>query len=296
MSALSGTWRRVPVVVRAVIVGVLVAAAGTTPWAWLAGMNLRHFRAVPWDAAVMAPYLWLYWLYASGRGWPRSTSERRRQSLRARPLDPDTWAAAMVAGVLGIATSLDLMRLLGRLVALPHEGALDLAGVPTVTVAGSLLMAAIVAGVVEEASFRGYMQRPIERRHGPVVAILVASLVFGLAHGSHSYFTAALLPFYAAIGATYGAIAWITDSILPCIALHAGSDFLDFLATLGAGGGGAWERTATGAPAAAAGPTGVDAAFFVNLAVLTLLVAATVWAYRQLALTARRRAPATSSP
>ncbi len=208
-------WRRLPVAIRAVVLGLLAGSAGTLPWAWLGTMNLRHLPSVPWGALLMAPYLWLYWRYASGRGWPSSTSAARREMMRARSLSPDVWGMAILAGILGIATSLDLMRLVGRLIVLPHEAAPNLGRASGVTILASFVMAALVAGIVEETAFRGYMQGPIERRHGPVAAILVVGVVFGLAHGSHSFFTLALLPFYMAVAATYGALAFITDSVLP---------------------------------------------------------------------------------
>ena len=75
-------------------------------------------------------------------------------------------------------------------------------------------MASIVAGVVEEASFRGYMQGPIERRHGPVVAILVTGSVFGFAHFTHPEVTLILMPYYLAVAAIYGA-AGLPDELDP---------------------------------------------------------------------------------
>src|SRR5262245_10413912 len=59
------------------------------------------------------------------------------------------------------------------------------AGMPFVTLFLLLVMASVVAGVVEETAFRGYMQLPIERRHGPVAAILLNGVVFGFAHMAH---------------------------------------------------------------------------------------------------------------
>lgn len=294
MSPLRSLWRRLPVVLRAVLIGLFAASAGTLPWAWLGALNLRHLPSVPWGALVMAPYLWLYWRYASGRGWPSATSDARRRCMRARSLSPDVWGIAILAGILGIAASLVLMRLLGRLIVLPHEAPDDLTGASPVTILVSFAMAALVPGVVEEIAFRGYMQQPIERRHGPLVAILLVGVIFAFAHGTHSFFTLALLPFYLGIGATYGTIAWITDSILPGIVLHAGADFLDFF-MITAGAGGAWERSLS-APAPARTqplhPEGIDAGFVVNLVVLALLATATVWAYRQLAAVVRHEATA----
>jgi hypothetical protein len=44
-------------IVRAVIVGLVLSAAGILPWAFLAGLNLRVFETVPWAILPMALYL-----------------------------------------------------------------------------------------------------------------------------------------------------------------------------------------------------------------------------------------------
>ena len=68
-------WQRVPVIVRAVIVWLLVSYAGILPWsgiagyALLAGWNLRVFTKVPWAVLPMSVYLWLYWKYLNGWDW-----------------------------------------------------------------------------------------------------------------------------------------------------------------------------------------------------------------------------------
>jgi membrane protease YdiL (CAAX protease family) len=41
---------------------------------------------------------------------------------------------------------------------------------------------ALLAGIIEESAFRGYMQGPIERRYGLVVAILITGTMFAIAH------------------------------------------------------------------------------------------------------------------
>jgi len=287
MDSLLAIWQRIPVLIRAVLVGLVVAAAGSFPWAWLAQANLRHLRAVPWGAAVMAVYLWLYWRYLTGRSWPASTAALRRERARARPLSAPVWGAAILAGIIGLATSVVLIRLMGRLVALPHEQMGDIAGVPAGTLLATLVMGAVVAGVVEEVSFRGYMQRPIERQLGPAVAILVVGVVFGLAHGTHSEWSLILMPYYAAVAATYGALAWLTDSIMPSLALHAGGDLFGALQLWIAG------RSVLGSNngVAAAGPAGMNVRFWLNLAVLAAVATAAVWAYRQLAAVVREERP-----
>jgi membrane protease YdiL (CAAX protease family) len=287
MNFISAPWR-VPVLVRATLVGLLVAAAGSYPWAWLAAANLRHLRAVPWGAALMALYLWFYWRYFTGHGWPRRTAPLRRERSRVRALPASVWGAAILAGILGLAASLVLSRLVGRIVSMPTERAPDVSGTPPGTLLAFLIVGSLVAGIVEEIAFRGYMQRPIERTAGPVIAILAVGVVFGLAHGTHTEWSLVLMPYYLAVAATYGALAWLTDSILPSLALHAGGDLLSGMQLLTAG----HSPALANGPAATVSPTGVNVRFWINLAILAALIAATVWAYRRLALVVRDEAAA----
>ncbi|MDE3155324.1 MAG: CPBP family intramembrane metalloprotease [Acidobacteriota bacterium] len=280
MSTVLSPWRRLPVVVRAVLVGVVVASAGTLPWAWLAAENLRHGRAVPWDAMVMAPYLWVYWRYLRGAGWPRATADARRQGLRANPLPGDAWSTAIMAGLLGLVALVFFMQVWGRLVQLPQQRDADPSTVPLFTLAVSLVMGSLVAGFVEEAAFRGYMQGPIERRHGPVVAILVTGICFGFAHFTHPEVSLRLMPFYLFIAAIYGGLAWLTNSIWPSIVVHAGSDVLGFV-RLFATGRSEWQMTPTVQPLV--WESGPDAAFWTSCALAVVTIALAIWAYVALA-------------
>ncbi len=96
---------------------------------------------------------------------------------------------------------------------------------PFVTALSLLVMGSIVAGVTEEAAFRGYMQSPIERRYGLGLAILVNGLMFGLLHfPNHAADVLWMLPYYVAVSAVYGGLTWAADSILPALVLHAAGD------------------------------------------------------------------------
>jgi predicted Abi (CAAX) family protease len=88
-----------------------------------------------------------------------------------------------------------------------------------------ILAISAVAGVVEEAAFRGYMLSGIERRHGWIAAILVTGLVFFLDHHfGHAYATVAFLPFFLAVSSLHGLLVYLTRSIRPSIILHAVAD------------------------------------------------------------------------
>jgi membrane protease YdiL (CAAX protease family) len=273
-------WQRLLLIARAVIAGLIVLVAGAGPWSILAGWNLRVFSTVPWSIVPMAVYLWLFWKYVGGAGWPDATADARRTSLRANPVAADVWPMAIVAGLIGLAALMPLLGIMSRLAPLPAESQpIEVPpGISSTTVFLMLVMASIVAGVVEEAAFRGYMQTPIERRHGVVVAILVNGTLFGLGHFSHHPAAVlAMLPFYIGVAAVYGGLAWATDSILPGLVLHATGDVFS-LTRLWITGRPEWQLTTT-APPPLIWETGVDAAFVRSLLVFVALAAATSWAY-----------------
>jgi membrane protease YdiL (CAAX protease family) len=188
---------------------------------------------------------------------------------------------ALVAGFIGLAALVPLSAILGRLFALPADAQQTAipGAMPPVTIFLLLTMSSIVAGVIEESGFRGYMQGPIERRHGFAVALLVSGTVFGLAHFTHHPAqTLEILPFYLAVSALYGGLAYATNSILPGMVLHAAGDL--------------WSMTRQWmtqrpywqlAPASAPTPaliwdTGIDAAFVTSVVSFLLLGAIAAWA------------------
>ena len=277
-------WVRLPVLVRAVVTGLAVATAGTLPWAAVVAANIRYEPALPWAVPIMAVYLWLFWRYVRGEGWPRSTAAARRAGSRANSLPPELWGPALLAGVLGLVSVLLLQGVLSRVVALPQQQELDVSKFPVLTVLLWVLMSAVVAGVVEETAFRGYMQAPIERRHGPVFAILLTGSLFGLIHFAHREVTLVLLPYYMAVAAVYGALAYLTDSTLPSMVLHGGGNVFS-LFDLFARGRSEWQLSA--ARQSLIWEAGPDASFLANAVALFVVGAAAAWAYTELARAAR---------
>jgi membrane protease YdiL (CAAX protease family) len=290
MSTALAAWRRFPVVVRAIVAGLLVAIAGTGPWALLVAGNLRYWSSIPWAVPITAIYLWLFWRYVRGDGWPRSTSAARRESCRANAVAEDVWGMAVFAGLLGLVAVLLLQTVLGRLVRLPQQQEIDPSKYPVWTVALWVLMSAAVAGVVEESAFRGYMQRPIERRHGPVAAILVTGIAFGLIHFTHAEVTLALMPFYLAVAAVYGSLAYLTDSIFPGMVLHAGGNVFSAF-NLFVGGRSEWQPLAP--PQPLVWESGADGSFWMSTVMLLMAGGAAVAAFSALRGAARQpsRAP-----
>jgi membrane protease YdiL (CAAX protease family) len=79
----------------------------------------------------------------------------------------------------------------------------------------------------EEIFFRGLLQRGLARRLGAPVAIALASLAFGAAHGDWTHGAAA-----AALGVFLGLVAHTADSIRPAIAAHAANNAVALLEKL----------------------------------------------------------------
>ena len=277
-------WNRLPVILRAVLAGAVVAVVGGVPWAVLVGLNIKHWPAVPWAVVPAAAYLWPFWLYLNGAGWPQSTAQARRSNCRANRLPDEVWGAAILAGFLGLVALALFQRVMNRLVVLPQQQDLDPSKFSLLCVFLWVSMGSIVAGVVEEAAFRGYLQAPIERRHGPVLAILITGILFGFGHFGHPEVGVVLLPYYVAVAAIYGALAYLTNSILPSLVLHAGGNMLGAL-TLFTQGAAEWQ--ATPHPAPLVWQTGIDASFASSVVITILAGVAAVWGYSNLAEVAR---------
>jgi membrane protease YdiL (CAAX protease family) len=280
-------WRRLPVIVRAVLVGYLVNEVGQ-----LGGLlifaNLKLFPRVPWLLPATAAWLWLFWRYADGWGWPQATRDARRLALRARPLPAGVWSWSLLAGGVGLLSVIGLAFLTPRLAEIPRDSfklPLDLSAYPPWTVISVLLAISVLAGVVEEAAFRGYMLSPIQRRHGWIAATAVTGLAFFLAHYlSHAYATFAFLPFFLAVSALHARLVYLTGSILPSIVLHAAGDFAVIPIQYG---------LILTVPASSVLKTGVDASFLVEVALTVACGIAAVPAFRKLAVVAREARKAT---
>ncbi|MFT3805456.1 type II CAAX prenyl endopeptidase Rce1 family protein [Arenimonas sp.] len=221
-------WQRIPVAIRAPLVALLILNIGQVTPALAVWLNLKMAPELPLFLAFTLLWLWFFWRYLDGHGWPRRLSETRRRDLRATALSGKTWAWSLLAGGLGMAAVMSLVLLTGRVADLPEEAyraPFDLGAYPAWTVLAFFLSLAATAGVVEEAAFRGYMLSQLQRRYGWGIAIGAVAVLFYIVHLSHAYATPAFLPFFAAYSLLHGALVCLTRSILPSVILHCIGDF-----------------------------------------------------------------------
>jgi membrane protease YdiL (CAAX protease family) len=265
-------WSRLPILLRSVLVGLLVTAVPTLLWGVLLQISWKLSPRTPWAAILMAVFLFFYWKYLQGWGWPHSLAPQRRNGLRAPALAPAVWGWSLLAGGFGLAASIVLFIVAHRLIRWPVAAAPDFSTFSAATIFVTLLMSAVVAGFSEEAGFRGYMQSPLERRYSPASAILIISVLFGLLHLSHGFFAPAIL-FDIGWGALYGLLAWRSGSIVPALVLHSAADFLEFMLV--------WKLPhRTPAPLVWQAPP--DARFWAECALAVVMTAVSVWAFRRL--------------
>lgn len=261
-------------------VAILVLLAGSLPWGPLIGLNLRAGITVPWAVVPMAVYLGGYWMVLSGRSFGGSADGApRRSNLRANPLTGTMWCASIAAGLVGLGAIVAVLVLMARLVALPDSAPIVTpVGMPLLTGFALLAMQSVVAGVTEEAAFRGYMQSMVARRHGLALAILAQGTLFGLLHApNHPGAVLRMLPYYILVSAVYGGLTWAADSILPAIGLHASADIV-VLTRWWLTGRPEWQLGSS-APVLIA-HSGMDGAFVAAASASIVLLAATVASYR----------------
>jgi membrane protease YdiL (CAAX protease family) len=181
-------WAKLPISLRAVISGLLITLAAVDVWPLLL-LNL----GVPLAAFAEAIFLGLFLWWTGGGGPPRTTGAARATAFRRGRLSPTQWFWGVIAALFFAATIHASIVLLFRLVSFPMAAfrhGYDVSFIPSQSLRWlAVVVSATSAGICEETGFRGYMQRPIEQRHGAPVAILISSFSFMALHLTKAWAT-----------------------------------------------------------------------------------------------------------
>lgn len=229
LEGINQAWARVPALVRGPGLAISILILGQLPPGVFLVLGLRLTPTLPWFLAATLIWLLVYWSYLNGRWPPPGTTTRRRQLLRGGPLAPQTWLYTLLTGAFGMSSVLTVALLTGLVVELPpaaYDAPIDLSPYPWWTTLAVFVHLALVAGVVEEAAFRGYMLSIVQQRHGWAIGILSVALLFYAVHRSHAYATLEFLPFFLAYSLLHGLLVCFTGSILPSVGLHAVGDLV----------------------------------------------------------------------
>jgi membrane protease YdiL (CAAX protease family) len=214
-----GWWTRLPVIFRAIVTGLAVGLVAANVWPLLV-LNLGTAVAAAIEIALLAAYLW----WASGGGPPRAWKASRAESFRAGRPTVTQWCWGLVAAFSFAVTIHAAIVVLFRLTPFPaaafHAG-YDFSFIPTVPLRWlAVVVSAASAGICEETGFRGYMQRPIEKRHGALLAILISSTLFTLVHLTKSWSMIGMVPIVFGAGLLLGTLAYASRSLVFCMIGH----------------------------------------------------------------------------
>ena len=262
-------WTTLPVSLRAVVTGILIALIPANVWPPLL-LNL----SVPLAATVELVFLGLYVWWASGGGPPQRIRAARTVAFRRRALSPAQWFWGIIAAVSFAATVHAAIVLLFRFVPFPIEAfrhGYNFSFIPSVPLRWiAVVVSAISAGVCEETGFRGYMQQPIEQRHGASIAILVSSVFFTLLHLTKAWAMVGMVPIVLGAGVLLGLLAWSSGSLIPGMIGHVVMDFGLF--------GYWWTGIAGDFSERPISETGVDQPFLITCAILAIMLVSMLFA------------------
>lgn len=221
-------WRKIPVLLKAILVGFCLLTGVLV--SVIIELNLEIvLPAVPWSLPVVILILWIYWRFTTGQQTPFSASAKRGKLSKFRPVAPEdrTWTIiasialfAMTCSLLVVGFSLDnfegisMAKSIRRFNQLPAYMAILL-----------FLGIALVAGIVEEIAFRGYMQTMMTEQYGLVFSFLFIAFLFAVVHG----LPVLLLIPYMIISIGYSLLAQYSKSIIPAVITHVIVDFGFFL-------------------------------------------------------------------
>ncbi len=269
------TWARLPISVRAVVSGLLIGLAPANVWPLL-----LRVLSVPLAATTEVVFLLVYLWWASGGGPPLTSKIARSTAFRRRPLTTTQWTWGLVAALSFAGTIHAAIVVLFRLVPFPTEAfrqGYDVSFIPSLPLKWiAVVLSAVSAGICEEAGFRGYMQQPIERRHGAPTAIVVSSVFFLLVHLPKGWAIAGMVPIVLTAGVLLGLLAWSSGSLIPGIVGHVLMDVGLFAYW--------WTGIAGDFTARPIADTGIDRAFLITCAVLATTLSVMLFATLRLRL------------
>lgn len=251
-------WAKLPVSLRATLSGLLLSLAAVNVWPLLL-LKLGISLAAIAEAAFLGLFLW----WTGGGGPPRSTEAARATLFRRGNLSYAQWFWGLVGAFFFAATIHASIVLLFRLVPFPiaaFRQGYDLSFIPSQPLQWlAIVISAVSAGICEEIGFRGYMQRPIEQRHGAQVAILISSSFFLALHLTKAWAIPGMVPIVFGAGALLGLLAWSSGSLIPGMIGHIVMDTALFAYW--------WTGIAGNFTARTIAVTGVDGLFLIASAV-----------------------------
>lgn len=218
-------WQRIPLWIRAVILGVFVSSLGIYTWLFVASL-----LPAPWPAFVMAVFLFAYVMFFSGKWGPKSTQEARRERFRSTRITTRSFTWSLISACLIVVIWQSALVVTFRIIEYPSDVSIygyNTEGMPIWGAWLLIIMSSMVAGICEEIGYRGYMQVPLEMRYRPIPAIILVSITFVIIHLDQVWATPLLFHLFM-LSVLLGVLAYSSGSLIPGILAHFGLDIFNF--------------------------------------------------------------------
>ena len=217
-------WMKVPLVLRSILIGFGVSSLGVAIWTIVA-ISLPG----PWSVLLMATILIFFWMYFSGKWKPVNTQAFRRFCIRKINLKKPVWIWGLVAAFFIVLFLHSSWILTFRIVEFQPEIFKTLSfinDVPALQAWSAIIGISMVAGICEEIGYRGYLQKPLEQKYGPIVAISISSIIFIVIHLHQAWLVSILVPAFF-VSFMIGYLAYATNSLIPGIIAHVTFDIIN---------------------------------------------------------------------
>jgi membrane protease YdiL (CAAX protease family) len=207
---------------------ILLAIAGAG-YVSLARVPQAEAVAGPSGAALYLPLLAAEWgLFFYVRLGLRKRGQSVRELICTRPLGARALLVDLLLGGLLFASLIAVAFLYERAFGAAIPGSVQTLLVHRAADIPLWVLLSLSAGVVEEITFRGYLQRQFGALLGsPWLGVAAQAILFGITHG---YQGGALVLKIAMLGLLFGAAALLRRSLVPGILAHAATDVIGGLA------------------------------------------------------------------